>query len=144
MYKESHRSAGTAADSASTPELWQQVFAAAPRRLRLRELVWRFVDIRYRLIRRHFKAGGRVLDAGCGNGEWVGFMKQRGYRPIGLDYAPALLDRLRQLYPDDDWLAGTIQDIPLPDASVDGVISWGVIEHDEAGPAPPCASSTGC
>lgn len=75
-----------------------------------------------------------MLDAGCGYGEWVAFLVQEGYRAEGLDYSPELIARLRAEYPTHTWYQGSIQDMPLPSGSYDAIISWGVVEHDEAGP----------
>ena len=67
-------------------------------------------------------------------GQWVQFLKARGYTAAGLDYSEAMIGLLKNAYPATAWHAGAIQAVPLPSASVDAVISWGVIEHDEAGP----------
>jgi ubiquinone/menaquinone biosynthesis C-methylase UbiE len=45
-----------------------------------------------------------------------------------------LINRLRIAYPATEWIAGKIEEIPAADSTFDGVISWGVIEHNEAGP----------
>jgi SAM-dependent methyltransferase len=86
------------------------------------------------LIRRHVAGGGAILDAGCGFGEWVSFLTERGYRAEGLDYSETLVSRLRQTYTALRWEVGDIRRMPYPGDSFDAVISWGVIEHDEAGP----------
>lgn len=51
-----------------------------------------------------------------------------------LDYSETLISRLSITYPATDWIAGKIEEIPAADSTFDGVISWGVIEHNEAGP----------
>jgi SAM-dependent methyltransferase len=79
-------------------------------------------------------AGGRILDAGCGFGEWVVFLNSRGYRAEGLDYSTELVKRLDDTYPGFAWKVGDIRAMDYADATFDAVISWGVIEHDEAGP----------
>ena len=87
------------------------------------------------IVRRVFPAGSRILDAGCGFGEWVHVLASHGYDAIGVDYSRELVERLRAAYPQSTWLQSDIRSMSLPDDHVDGVISWGVIEHDEAGPA---------
>jgi SAM-dependent methyltransferase len=124
----------SAATSASTPEAWAQEFAAATKsnmwkRLRLR------LSREARLIARYIPRGQRVLDAGCGFGDWVIFLRRQGYDAQGCDYSPELVRRLRQTYPDVTWDQADIRSLPFADGSLDAIVSWGVIEHDEAGPA---------
>jgi SAM-dependent methyltransferase len=84
------------------------------------------------LIKRHLKSP--ILDAGCGAGEWVQFLHMRGYIAIGLDYSEQLIEMNRRRYPANEWLVGDIRNVAMPDSTLGGIISWGVIEHDEAGP----------
>jgi ubiquinone/menaquinone biosynthesis C-methylase UbiE len=120
--------------TASTPEMWAETFARSTRMN-----AWRTLRLRrsreWALIRRSIPHGSAVLDAGCGFGEWVCFLNDRGYRAEGLDYSPELTARLRDTYPHLTWSTGDITRMPYPDRAFDAVISWGVIEHDEAGPA---------
>ena len=132
MYKELRPSTATEG-TASTPEMWAANFAAsrkmtAARRLRMR------MSSEWRLVRRTYAPGSAILDAGCGFGEWVNVLETGGFEAIGVDYSAELINRLRSTYPGSRWLQSDVRSIPLPDAAVDGVISWGVIEHDEAGP----------
>lgn len=119
----------------TTPESWSDNFRAQLHAGdgRLNALRMRF-DPRWREIRARVPAGGRVLDAGSGTGTWVRFLRDHGYRAVGLDYSRELIDHLRARDAGIEWVHGPIQAIPLPDASVDAIISWGVIEHDLAGP----------
>ncbi len=122
------------ATTASTPEQWAKNFAASTRtnawkRLRLR------LSREAGLIRRTVPAGSRILDAGCGFGEWVTYLRGAGYDAKGCDYSPELVRRLRETYPDIEWTQADIRALPYDSASFDAIISWGVIEHDEAGPA---------
>jgi ubiquinone/menaquinone biosynthesis C-methylase UbiE len=121
------------ADTASTPEMWARNFAGSTRMNGWR--TFRFGLTReWALIRRHVPAGAAVLDAGCGFGEWVAFLDGKGYRAEGLDYSSELVGRLRRTYPDLSWKNGDIRHLPYHDGVFDAVVSWGVIEHDEAGP----------
>lgn len=113
----------------NTPAEW----AVGLRRSRLGELALP-IDHRWRLIRRFLT--GPILDVGCGRGEWVRFLHRRGYEAIGLDYSPEMIEENRTRTPECRWLVGRSQAIPLPDASLGGIISWGVIEHDPEGPQP--------
>jgi SAM-dependent methyltransferase len=89
---------------------------------------------KWSLIRRHVPGGGAILDAGCGFGDWVSFLSAHGYRAEGLDFSRDLVRRLQETYPHLTWTHGDIRRMPYPDGAFDAIISWGVIEHDEAGP----------
>jgi ubiquinone/menaquinone biosynthesis C-methylase UbiE len=120
--------------TASTPDLWAAAFAASRRygpstRLQLS------MTAEWSIIKRYVENGAALLDAGCGDGSWVEFLREKGYAAEGLDSSPALVERLRASYPEAQWTEGDIRHMPYPDSRFDAVVSWGVIEHDEAGPA---------
>lgn len=131
MYKEL-RQATTA--SASTPEMWAANFARSTAMNQRRAAHMRRQGT-WDIVKRVFPVGATILDAGCGFGEWVYLLESARYRAIGLDYSTELIRRLTDTYPKSTWIEGDIRSIPYPGESVDGVVSWGVIEHDEAGPA---------
>ncbi len=60
------------------------------------------------LIKRYVANGVAMLDAGCGYGSWVEFLREKGYAAEGLDFSPALLERLRASYPNTQWTEGDI------------------------------------
>lgn len=70
--------------------------------------------------------GGRILDVGCGNGEFMAAAAQAGYRVTGTDISvPAVeLCRSRGL----DAVAGDFLTLPF-DGEFDAVTMWDVIEH---------------
>lgn len=123
-----------APSATSTPEMWADRFAAGGH-LSLLKRVSFAIDVRWRLIQQWIPAG-RILDAGCGAGEWVAFLQSRGRDAIGLDYAAAMVERNRARYPDFEWRTGDVEQLPYADTSLTGVVSWGVIEHREHGPLP--------
>lgn len=91
------------------------------------------LDRRWRRIARLLPRGSGVLDAGCGQGTWVRFLESKEYRPVGLDYSLPLL-RTAHRQGGECIVLGSILALPLKEGSFDGLLSWGVIEHDEAGP----------
>jgi SAM-dependent methyltransferase len=94
-------------------------YAAVGARLLLTaELLWEAVDLR---------AGERVLDVACGNGNAALAAARRFCQVTGVDYVPALLERARQRAAAEG-LEATFQeadaeDLPFADASFDAVLS---------------------
>ena len=92
--------------------------AVGTRLLPTAELLCEAVDLR---------AGERVLDVACGNGNAALAAARRFCRVVGVDFVPALLDRARQRA-DAEGLDVTFQEadaeaLPFPDASFDVVLS---------------------
>lgn len=85
-----------------------------------------------RLIETHLPSHGLVLEAGCGLGQYVLYLRERGHRVVGADWS---LEALR---------AGTRLGAPLAvmdlralaarDSAAACYLSLGVVEHDAAGP----------
>jgi SAM-dependent methyltransferase len=93
------------------------------RRLVLRDHV-RFVE---RSLRQS-GARGPLLDAGCGGGLFLGMMRQRGFRVVGLDVsrAAAAVAWRRQRVPS---VCAVLEAAPFPAASLAGLTMFHVLEH---------------
>jgi SAM-dependent methyltransferase len=76
-------------------------------------------------------AGKDVLEAGCGMGTDAAEFVRAGARYHGVDFSPRALElaRRRPELAGADLVAGSITDLPYPDASFDLVYSNGVIHH---------------
>jgi len=83
-------------------------------------------------VRRHVAKGSTVLEIGCASG--IRYLSNR-YRMIGLDLSASSLARTANFYT-ASLQADLVAGIPLPDASVDAVISSFVWEHILAGQKP--------
>jgi len=75
-----------------------------------------------------------VLDAGCGTGLQLGALLEQAGRVIGVDHSPASIERARARTRDVaggrlELLAADLRELPLETASVDRVISNGVLQH---------------
>ncbi len=91
----------------------------------------------YRLMAPHLARltkGSRILDGGCGLGDWVLALGQQGFRPIGLDISDKTIAQLKEHFPEAEFRSGDIRQTSFGDGELDAYFSWGVFEHFEAGP----------
>lgn len=58
------------------------------------------------------KAGGTVLDLGCGNGALTKALADQGWNAVGLDASKELLSAARNKYPGLSFLEGMRPDFP--------------------------------
>jgi dolichol-phosphate mannosyltransferase len=80
-------------------------------------------------IRKHIKRGSQILHAGCGTGQ-VDKDNCDDYSIIALDISLKALSIYKKINKNHGKLMhGNIFNIPLPDASVDGIYNLGVMEH---------------
>ncbi len=77
--------------------------------------------------------GARLLDGGCGLGDWTLCLTEKGFPTLGLDISRKTVAALRSRFPEHEFLVGDIRDTGLPSSSLDGYFSWGTFEHFEAG-----------
>jgi SAM-dependent methyltransferase len=82
----------------------------------------------------HLPKQGLIVDAGCGVARWPIYLRQRGYRVFGIEWSEEACRIAKQTDPGLEVMRGDVRSTPLADASVDAVLSLGVVEHDEAGP----------
>lgn len=74
------------------------------------------------------------LEAGCGVGQVVYYLRQRGYPMVGVDYAPEALTPTLTLHPDLPLHVGDVHHLPYPAGYFGSYLSFGVLEHFEQGP----------
>src|SRR6266851_833012 len=87
----------------------------------------RLVDAFVRLS--GLKPGARVADLGCGSGAFTHLLRRAGYDCVGLDISAKLVELGRRKYPDIEFLEGDVEQLPFPDASLDGILLSGVVHH---------------
>lgn len=81
------------------------------------------------LFETFLKPGSKVLEAGCGLGQVVLALRQRGHDCWGLDYAQETIELLSKEFPGLPFFQGDIRALPFGNAVFDAYISLGVIEH---------------
>ena len=81
-----------------------------------------------RRIRQWVSDESAILDYGCGYGRVLGELHKEGYEHlIGLDFSPAMIEAARAQHPELIFEVVEGSTIPLPDASVDGVLLFSVL-----------------
>jgi SAM-dependent methyltransferase len=74
-------------------------------------------------------AGLEVLEAGCGEGYGADLIAGVARRVVAADYDEAAVAHVRSRYPAVQVMQANLARLPLPDASVDVVVNFQVIEH---------------
>ncbi len=77
---------------------------------------------------------GRLLEAGCGTGKWIGYLNRLGHYAIGVDYAPSALRVAMHADATLRVVRGDCRALPFANCVFDYIFANGTIEHDAAGP----------
>jgi ubiquinone/menaquinone biosynthesis C-methylase UbiE len=77
--------------------------------------------------------GARVLDGGCGLGDWTLHFARQGFSVVGLDLSRQTVEQLRSRFNEAEFIDGDIRRTGFADSSFDAYFSWGVFEHFESG-----------
>lgn len=85
-------------------------------------------------IRDELKGPGRILEAGCGTGQWVQFLGSLGHEVVGVDYAASGLAVGHAHNLNLNLIQADFRHLPFEDESFDYVVSFGAVEHDVQGP----------
>lgn len=70
-----------------------------------------------------------VLEAGCGEGYGADLIAAVARRVVAVDYDDTAVAHVRHRYPRVEVTQANLAELPLPDASVDVVVNFQVIEH---------------
>ena len=77
---------------------------------------------------RYLKMNASVLDIGCGSGRDLLWLKQRGFRPIGLERAPGLAE-LAGRHSGCNVIIGDFESFDFTSLAVDAVMACGSLVH---------------
>lgn len=84
---------------------------------------------RFRFASRLSPDPGRILDVGCGTGEFLKDMKQAGWDVWGNEVSEGTVEQARENVGEDRVYLGTLQDCRFPSRYFDMVTLWYVLEH---------------
>ena len=76
----------------------------------------------------------KILEAGCGMGIWVYFLREKGHDIIGIDYLQSTVDKVKRFDPELPVQQGDVNNLDFPDNHFDAYVSLGVVEHFQEGP----------
>lgn len=83
------------------------------------------------LLKDLLQPGGSYLDAGCGLGGWMLFLRQQGFTVAGMDMAEQTVAALKEYDPTLDVRVGSVDALPYADNAFDGVLMIGTLEYLE-------------
>ena len=86
------------------------------------------------VFRKYLPKPGRILEAGCGLGRWVFYLKGLGYDVSGIEYSQTAIAAVRSFDPAAPIAFGDVKKLDFPDGHFQAMISLGVVEHFEEGP----------
>lgn len=76
---------------------------------------------------------GPILEVGCGTGRtYEALMRRLVLRPhgyVGVDLAPPMVERARARYPEVDFRAGEVLDLPFASGAFGSVVAADVLQH---------------
>jgi ubiquinone/menaquinone biosynthesis C-methylase UbiE len=74
---------------------------------------------------------GRIIDAGCGPGQWTNFLHENGVDIEGVDPVPEFINEARRRYPDVAYRIGHADRLGVEGASLGGVLAWYSLIHTD-------------
>jgi ubiquinone/menaquinone biosynthesis C-methylase UbiE len=72
---------------------------------------------------------GRIIDIGCGPGQWTNYLYESGADVEGIDSVPEFIDYARRRYPDASYRIGQAGSLGVEEASLGGVLAWYSLIH---------------
>lgn len=72
---------------------------------------------------------GRIVDIGCGPGQWTSYLSDRGVDIEGVDPVPEFIAEAQRRYPGVVYRIGHADRLGVEDASVGGVLAWYSLIH---------------
>jgi 2-polyprenyl-3-methyl-5-hydroxy-6-metoxy-1,4-benzoquinol methylase len=83
---------------------------------------------RARRVNKYVVSPAKILDIGCGNGKFVGYLIKRGFAAYGIELPGKAADRAAQI-PQLNLKVGRLEDGDFSEDFFDGICMWHVFEH---------------
>ncbi len=114
----------------NSPDFWEENWAASQFEESVRFMA---VDPLRPLFEEYLRPDSRMLEGGCGMGNYIAYYAARGFDVTGLDFALQALKTLHIRQPELKIVGGDVSNMPFPDKTFDLYYSGGVVEHFERG-----------
>lgn len=114
----------------NSPEFWDENWAASQFEESIQFMA---VDPLRPLFEEYLRPDSKMLEGGCGMGNYIAYYAARGYDVTGLDFAQRALTTLHIRQPHLKLTGGDVSNMPFPDKAFDVYYSGGVVEHFENG-----------
>jgi ubiquinone/menaquinone biosynthesis C-methylase UbiE len=72
---------------------------------------------------------GKIIDVGCGPGQWTNHLREMGADVEGIDPVSALIDEAMLRYPEASFRLGHAERIDEDNAGVGGILAWYSLIH---------------
>lgn len=86
-----------------------------------------------RYLFKYLNKGEPILEAGCGPGTWVIYLREKGFDVQGMEHDETLVSRIKKDMPEIPVRVGDVAHLPYKDGALGAYISLGVVEHFENG-----------
>jgi len=86
------------------------------------------------IIKKFVSLDDKIIDAGCGLGRWVAFLSRKNYKVLGIDNFKQLIERAKRFDRTLELRVADVLKLPFKNEAFDVYLSFGVVEHFEAGP----------
>ncbi|HVO69260.1 MAG TPA: class I SAM-dependent methyltransferase [Aggregatilineaceae bacterium] len=120
----------------TTRREWERIWSEASVEGELNALKQRRTADQLGVFPAYLPKNGYVLEAGSGLGATLIYLRDLGFKMIGLDYAENALHACRAYDSTLSLQVGDVHALPYCDQSLHGYLSFGVLEHFEHGMGP--------
>jgi ubiquinone/menaquinone biosynthesis C-methylase UbiE len=93
---------------------------------RAREKPWKEAEF---LVKDYVKEGEKILDFGCGAGQWYEFFKEKKVQYFGVDFSEKLIEVAKSKYPDANFRVIDGINLPFESEFFDKVYAIAVLHH---------------
>jgi SAM-dependent methyltransferase len=119
-----------------TRQSWKDIWDSANVDIEIETLKQKRTHDQLGVFPAYLSKEGYILEAGCGLGAVLMYLRDQGFKMLGLDYAENALVAARRYDSTLCLQAGDVHALPYRDNALHGYLSFGVLEHFDHGVGP--------